>query len=331
MTERSSQEEMGSPIDYFAILGVSRDAGQDEIEARYRELSGHLVSAAIPAALKEWATREAALVDEAYAILSDPERRAELEQAPRAVPAAAASPVAAVAPQVPVAEYDDISAPEITRATPGERPVSALNALFMGVPWKLMAIGAVIGVVVLGAIFFGNDLISGGGDDSSSGGQEDQLAKIDMERVADLTALVEQDPKNAEATFELGEIFFLGGEWQTGIDWFTKLLELDPTNVHALTDVGTAQFNLGQFEAAKTAWLKARELDPNDEQVHYNLGFLYANVDPVDYAAALAEWQLVVELAPGSDLANTAQVHLESLAAEASAAPTPAATANPGG
>ena len=194
-----------------------------------------------------------------------------------------------------------------------------------------MAIGAVIGVVVLGAIFFGSDIISGGDDDSSAGGQEDQLAKIDMERVADLTALVDQDPKNAEATFELGEIFFLGGEWQTGIDWFTKLLELDPTNVHALTDVGTAQFNLGQFEAAKTAWLKARELDPNDEQVHYNLGFLYANVDPVDYAAALAEWQLVVELAPGSDLANTAQVHLESLAAEASAAPTPAATANPGG
>ncbi|HET9477534.1 MAG TPA: tetratricopeptide repeat protein, partial [Dehalococcoidia bacterium] len=127
---------------------------------------------------------------------------------------------------------------------------------------------------------------------------------------------------------------FLGGEWQTGIDWFTKLLELDPTNVHALTDVGTAQFNLGQFEAAKTAWLEAKELDPNDEQVHYNLGFLYANVDPVDYAAALTEWQLVVELAPGSDLANTAQVHLESLAAEASAAPSPAATeapASPGG
>jgi tetratricopeptide (TPR) repeat protein len=204
----------------------------------------------------------------------------------------------------------------------------------MGVPWKLMAIGAAIGVVVLGAIFFGSDIISGGDDDSSAGGQEDQLAEIDMERVSELAALVEQDPKNAEATFELGEIFFLGGEWQTGIDWFTKLLELDPTNVHALTDVGTAQFNLGQFEAAKTAWLKARELDPNDEQVHYNLGFLYANVDPVDYAAALAEWQLVVELAPGSDLANTAQVHLESLAAEASAGASPAATeapASPGG
>ena len=126
---------MGSPVDYFAILGVSRDAGQDEIESRYRELSGHLVSAAIPAALKEWAAREAALVDEAYAILSDPERRAELEQAPRAVPAAAASPVAAVAPQAQAVEAGDISAPEVTGAAPGERPVSALNALFVGVPW----------------------------------------------------------------------------------------------------------------------------------------------------------------------------------------------------
>lgn len=330
MKERRSEEEMGSAVDYFALLGVSEDASQDEIEARYRELSDHLASSAIPATLKDWATREAALVDEAYAVLSDPERRAELEQTAHAAPAAATA-VAAAAAQPPAAiaaDPDPAPAPAATSPPRRERPVSALNALFVGVPWKLMALGAAIGLVVLGGIFLGNEILSGG-DDAPAAEQANELAPIDTERVAELMALVQQDPKNAEATFELGEIFFLGGEWQAGIDWFTKLLELDATNVHALTDIGTANFNLGKYEEARAAWLKAKEIDPNDEQVHYNLGFLYANVEPVDFAAALAEWQAVVQLAPGSDLANTAQVHLDSLASEASPEASPAPTEAP--
>lgn len=336
MTERLDHEERGSALDYFAVLGISKDARQDEIEARYRELSAHLASGAIPAALKDWAGREAALVDEAYAILSDPERRAELEHTSHAAPPVAA-PVATIAAVVTEADVDGVTEDDLAPATygvpRGGQPVSAASALFMGVPWKLMALGVVIGGAVLGVIFFGNDILSGG-EDGPTATQEGELPGIDTKRVAELMALVEQDPKNAEATFELGEIFFLGGEWQAGIDWFTKLLELDPTNVHALLDIGTANFNLGTFEEAKKAWLQAKEIDPNDEQVHYNLGFLYANVDPVDYAAALAEWQAVVQLAPGSDLASTAQVHMDSLAAEASpgasAAPTEAAASPEG-
>ncbi len=327
MKEHRSEEETGATVDYFALLGVTEDASEDEIEARYRDLSEHLASSAIPPALKEWAAREAALVDEAYAILSDPERRAQLEQVQHAPPVP--TPVVAEAIPQPAAAADTGAEPEPAPAAPGEaqreQPVSAVSALFVGVPWKLLGLGAAIGVVVLGGIFVGGQVLSGG-DDTPAVEQPGQLADIDMERVAELMALVEQDPTNAEATFELGEIFFLGGEWQAGIDWFTKLLELDPSNVHALTDVGTAHFNLGQYEEAKVAWITAKDIDPNDEQVHYNLGFLYANVEPVDYAAALAEWQAVVELAPGSDLANTAQVHLDSLAAEASGEASPAPT-----
>lgn len=327
MKEQRSEEEMGSTVDYFALLGVTEDASQDEIEARYRDLSDHLASSAIPPTLKEWAAREAALVDEAYAILSDPELRAQLEAAHHA-PLAPTTAVAAAITQ-PAADADAGTDSEPEPAAPSqsqqEQPVSAFSALFVGVPWKLLGVGAAIGVIVLGGIFVGRGVLSGG-DDTSADEQPGQLASIDTERVAELMALVEQDPKNTEATFELGEIFFLGGEWQAGIDWFTKLLELDPGNVHALTDIGTANFNLGQYEEAKVAWITAKDLDPNDEQVHYNLGFLYANVEPVDYAAALAEWQAVVDLAPGSDLANTAQVHLDSLAAEASGEASPAPT-----
>ena len=136
----------------------------------------------------------------------------------------------------------------------------------------------------------------------------------------------QEDPKNAETLFELGEIFFQAGEWQSSLDWFTKLVAVDPTNVHALTDIGTSQYNLGSTEDAKATWLKVKEIAPDDPQVHYNLGFLYANSEPQDLEAAKKEWGLVLQLAPGSDLAQTVKLHLDGLA---EATNTPQATPTP--
>jgi tetratricopeptide (TPR) repeat protein len=332
----SRRHEEASIVDYFALLGVPRDATEDEIEARYRAISDHLASSAIPAALRDWADREAALLDEAYAVLSDPERRAELEQSLSRPAAAVAAPVGAPV-GAPALETDEDSyeEPVAPVRTARQEPVSAVQALLFGVPWKLMAVGSAIGIIVLVGVLLGTGALSGGDDDdgSQTAAEESEFPEIDEARVAELMGIVEQDPANQEATFELGETFFLGGEWQAAIDWFTKYLELDPDDVHALTDIGTSQFNLGNFEEAEAAWVKAKEIDPDDEQVHYNLGFLYANVEPVDYAAAVAEWQEVVRIAPDSDLASVAQVHMDSLSEEAqasleaSAAPTEATAA----
>jgi tetratricopeptide (TPR) repeat protein len=317
----------GSTLDYYALLGVSRDANQDEIEARYQELMDHMASNAVPPSLREWANRETALLDEAYAVLSDPERRTAL--APAADGAGAAS--LRVAVQAPPAKTPEEPVARVrAQAAPVERPASALQALFHGVPWTLAAMGVSVGVVVLGFILFGSDLLSGrggGAEAPAAAAQENGLAAIDTERVAELMTLVQEDPNNVEALFELGETYFLGGEWQAAIDWFTKLLELDPGNVHARTDVGTANFNLGRYEEAKASWLAGLENAPDDVQLHYNMGFLYANVDPVDFESAQSEWSKVVELAPGSDLAATAQVHLDSLTAQPSAAATTEAPA----
>jgi len=57
MEEKGREAEMDSTLDYFSLLGVSQDASQGEIEARYRELTDHLASSAIPATLRDWADR----------------------------------------------------------------------------------------------------------------------------------------------------------------------------------------------------------------------------------------------------------------------------------
>jgi tetratricopeptide (TPR) repeat protein len=329
-SERSATDRESS-LDYYSLLGISEDASQDEIEARYRELVDHIASSAVPPTLRDWASRETALLDEAYAVLSDPERRARLADPSSAVTNEAGSLDAPLRP-VPVAEMGR-QQPEMqsrggVAVGQREKPASAIRALFLGVPWTLAAIGAAIGIVVLVAVLGGGDLLSGrGGGQAPAAAQEGDVAPIDTERVAELMTLVQEDPKNVEALFELGEAYFLGGEWQAGIDWFNRLVALDPGNVHARTDIGTANFNLGLYEEAKASWLAGLEAAPDDVQLHYNMGFLHANVEPVDYQSAMNEWGKVVELAPGSDLAATAQVHLESLASAASPGASPEATA----
>jgi Tfp pilus assembly protein PilF len=289
-----------------------------------------MASPAIPATLRDWANRQAAQLDEAYAVLSDPDRRAAL------TPANAnegLSPAGQSASAVAPAMARPRSEPETRTREPASEPeprASAVRALVLGVPWKLVALGAVAGVVVLGAVFFGKGVIPGlgGGNDTTTAAAattNNGFTPVDPARLAQLTAQVQAAPNDVEALYGLGEIYFEAGEWQTSIDWLTKMLVVDPNNISAQTDLGTANFNLGNYAMAKQTWLKALEAAPSDPQLHYNLGFFYANVDPVDMQAATTEWRTVVQLAPGSALANTVQVHLDSLAS----LPSSAVTASP--
>ena len=301
---------MASSLTYFSLLGLSEDATQEEVEGRYRELAEFLSSSEIPEHLNDWAARESALVDEAYAVLLDPEQRTagrrqllqgfddepdEEEPAPR-----------------PRGE---------TRPARAERRRGTLAAQSRRPLIKHpLVIGAVIGLVAVGAILVGRNSLSSN-DDNGPAANQDAAAEnaplpLDTKRIAQLQAAVEKDPTNTEILFEIGESYFQAQQWQPAIDWFTKLVAIDTKNVHARTDIGTAAFNLNRPDEAKASWLAALELAPDDVQLHYNMGFLYANIEPRDLVSARKEWQKVVDLDPASSLAKTVQVHLNSLPAE---------------
>jgi len=246
-------------------------------------------------------------------VLSDPEQRA-------AAKGAKASAVAKPEP-APAA-----AGPEPLSTTPSRLPSRLPSSL----PWRSLAIGAIGGLVVLVVVLvtwfglFGS--VGDGNEVTPPTADENGLIPLDTARVAELMKSAQADPTNPETLFELGETFFQAGEWQSSLDWFTKLIEVEPTNVHALTDIGTSQYNLGSTEDAKATWLKVNEIAPDDPQVHYNLGFLYANSEPQDLDAAREEWSLVIQLAPDSDLAQTVKLHLDGLA---EATTTPQATPTP--
>ncbi len=66
--------------DYYAVLGVPRDAAQDEIKKAYRRLARKYHPDVSKAADAETRMKE---VNEAYAVLSDPEKRAAYEHVGR--------------------------------------------------------------------------------------------------------------------------------------------------------------------------------------------------------------------------------------------------------
>ena len=317
MTDGGRDTEMEATLNYFSLLGISEDASQDELEARYQALSQYLASTSVPPALREWAEKQAKLVDEAYAVLSDPEQRAAAKGAKES---------AVAKPEPAPAETPPAAAPE---AAGSDQKAGASARFASSYQWRSLAIGAIGGLIVLAVVLVARSGLPGGGDGNDGAAatpDENGFIPVDTARVAELMTSVQADPKNPETLFELGEIFFQAGEWQSSLDWFTKLVAVDPTNTHALTDIGTNQYNLAKVEEAKATWLKVLEITPDDPQIHYNLGFLYANSEPQDLDAAREEWTLVIQLAPESDLAQTVKLHLDGLA---EATTTPQATPTP--
>jgi cytochrome c-type biogenesis protein CcmH/NrfG len=154
---------------------------------------------------------------------------------------------------------------------------------------------------------------------------------LDEARVAELMGRIQQDPNDADALLELGDAFFQAGDYAAAQTWLDKLVALQPNNVRARLALGAAQFNLGDQDAAEVQWREVLTLDTENVEARYDLGFLYLNETPPDYDGVEREWSEVVRLAPGTDIADVVQQHLDALAAQSAAPSTGASSgASPG-
>lgn len=294
--------------------GIPEDLPPDELERWSNGLVEFLTSESVPAPYRAWTRTQADRIDSYVANAGDLD-----------------GDVAE-----PESEEDAAPKPRAKQARRAESaPAAASRAITIAVPGHMgkFIIGLGIGVVALVLIITLRG--SGGGTAATTLPPTEQTPVFDQARADQLQATLNQDPNNKDALFELGELNFDAQRNEDAIALFTKLVALDPANKHAMTDIGTANFNVGNPAEAKTWWLKVLALDPNDVQAHYNMGFLYANVEPRDLPAAINEWETVIKLDPTSDLARTAKVHVDGMKAQVSAAqnssgtPAAAATAAP--
>ena len=153
-------------------------------------------------------------------------------------------------------------------------------------------------------------------------------AALDEAKVAALMSRIQADPNDTAALLELGDAFFQAQDFTTSATWLAKLVDLEPNNVRGRLALGAALFNLGQSAEAEVQWLAVLDLEADNVEAHYDLGFLYLNETPPDYDGVQQQWSEVVRLAPGTEIADVVQQHLDALAAQ-SAAPSTDASATP--
>ena len=306
----------------LASLGLSEAAGPSEIDAAHADVVAFLEDA--PHDLHGWARRQIAAADEAYALLSDPDL---LREATRSQAKASRTP----APPKP--------AKGRTQADP--KPASTLSGLRtrrLG-PIARIALGAGAVLATLGAAYlvYASDVPAVPGL-SGTFAPEDGAPVLDTARVGVLMEAIQTDPNDIAALQELGDLYFQVADYQTAASWEERVLAVAPDDVTAHLALGAAQYNLGNSADAEAHWRRVLEIDTADidavVEAHYDLGFMYFSADPPDVDQTIAEWRQVVELAPGSDIAQTVSTHLETLEEwQSSASPTtgssPTATQSP--
>jgi tetratricopeptide (TPR) repeat protein len=292
--------------------GVPDGLSPDELERWSNELVAFLTSDGVPANFREWARTHADLLDAYMASAEDLDAEFDAgDDEDDAAPAPAAPPKQA-SPR----------AAKAGREQAAVAPESRDIVLRVPAQFGKLGAGVVIGALALLAIFGVRALASGGG-----GGSLPTMGTppaFNQQRANELQTLLQQNPSNQDALFELGEMNFEAARYEDSISWLSKLVALNPADKQALNDIGTANFNLGRADEAKVWWQKTLGVDANDVQAHYNMGFVYANAEPRDLAGAVNEWETVVRLDPTSQLGQTAKVHVDGLKAQL--AVTPAAS-----
>jgi tetratricopeptide (TPR) repeat protein len=132
-------------------------------------------------------------------------------------------------------------------------------------------------------------------------------------RVQELNATLKNDPKNVDATVQLGNVYFDAERWDDAITWYRRALELDPNNPDASTDLGVSYYYTNRLDQALAQFERSLAMSPTHTKTLLNKGIVLA-FGKQDLKAAAAEWQKVVELAPNSPEGQAARRALDGIA-----------------
>ena len=117
------------------------------------------------------------------------------------------------------------------------------------------------------------------------------------QRILSLEKIVADDPGNANAWVELGNLYFDSGNHQGAIRSYLKYLELEPENPNVLTDLGVMYRRNGQPQEALASFERAMAADPSHQQSRFNKGVvLMQDLGRADEATRI--WEELTVLNP---------------------------------
>jgi rhomboid protease GluP len=107
--------------------------------------------------------------------------------------------------------------------------------------------------------------------------------------VAQLQAVIKQQPNLAQAHFALAQAYLARGQYPEAAAELKRVIELKPENLEARFDLGLVYLSERQIEDAKSAFTQILAKDANSAEGHYGLGLVLA--DQQNYSAAIEEFK----------------------------------------
>lgn len=130
-------------------------------------------------------------------------------------------------------------------------------------------------------------------------------------QLADLQNCVASNPNNLDCTLQLAQLYYDLKQWPQAETNYERAVLLQPHNADILRKLaGTLIYQL-KFDKALTTLDQAIAIEPNGAELHLVRGLVLGKLNPPRTTEAVAEWRKVVELAPGTDLAQQATILID--------------------
>ena len=149
---------------------------------------------------------------------------------------------------------------------------------------------------------------------ASEAGSERQPPPLDEAKVQELSATVKNEPQNAVAQAQLGNVYFDAERWPDAIQWYERSLKIDPNNPNVSTDLGVSYYYTNRTDEALAQFERSLAIDAKHTKTLLNKGIVLA-FGKQDLNGAAEQWKQVVELAPDSPEGQAARRALEGVAA----------------
>ena len=148
-----------------------------------------------------------------------------------------------------------------------------------------------------------------------TGPQQPAAPPLDEARAAALTQAAERNPSDSETRVQLANLYSDSEKYDEAVRWYQAELTIDPKNVNASTDLGIAYYYSNQADRALAQFDRSLAVDPKHSKTLLNMGIVRAFAKE-DVAGATAAWQRALEVAvPGSPEAVTAKRLLDGIRA----------------
>jgi tetratricopeptide (TPR) repeat protein len=135
---------------------------------------------------------------------------------------------------------------------------------------------------------------------------------LDQQRVQQLRAQADRNPRDVESLIELGFLYFEQQNFEEAVNWYGRALEVDPNDVGVRTDMGTAMFNLGRVDDSIAEFRKSLQVDPTHPQALFNLGVVLLEAKD-DKAGALENFEKLIAAHPDFPQAAVVKQQIELL------------------